>query len=166
MEGRRAHQRLQPTLRHLHSGGSRRLVHLLARYGGAIEVDLADRGHDLRALWQSRQWRFLLALIDGLPVYSRFAEAQADDDELAEQLARQPADAASVPSLRDWHPIRAELTHQSDQLSNLIALLAKRWGGTARFEPRPRPRTALDRAREKQRRASHEQLVKRLIPKA
>lgn len=137
----------------------------MSRYGGAIEADLRDI--DIADLWARRRWRRLLNLIDHLPVGSFYVEAQADDDEVARLLVNRPQEERVVPPrLSEWGPVREELVIVADRLGELIALfVSANGGGKVKLHPRPRPVTALDRARVDQRLAKHQALVERLIPK-
>lgn len=133
------------------------------RFGGAIEADLAERyGEDLSRLWRARRWRRLLVLIDGLPAWSRFGAAFADDDEYAEAaLSRDGERKPSPPSLAYWDPILDVLNDIRDRIADNLAAAT---GGKVRIPPRERPMTALDRAREGQARQRQLTLVKRLLP--
>jgi hypothetical protein len=144
-------------------GGSRRLVYLISRYGGAIEADLAAQGWDLAALWQQRRWRFLLNLIDRLPRVSHFVTATADDEELAEQLP-EPEEGSSAPPLTEWTPEVERLTLIADRLAEVVTAVGNTVAKKPRKAPRPlpRPMTARDRIRKRKRRERHHLILKRL----
>lgn len=145
----------------LRPGGSQRLVYLLERYGQAIEADLADRGWDLAELWRSRRWRFLLNIVDHLPGNSHTSAAMADDDELAERM---PAPEPGSPPLQSWSPEVERLTLIADRLGEVVTAVyntvAKK---PSKPPPRlPRPQTAVDRLRQRRRRAKHTLVLERL----
>jgi len=145
-----------------------RLAALIARYGRAIEQDLAAHGVDLLQLWQQRRWRHLLNLIDGLPRHSAFVEALCDDDDLAEHLAARdtPAvgDRARMP-LSQFSPELEMATNVFDRLGELIqAVTAAAGARPPKIAPYPRPRTAADRVRQRRAELRHRGLVARLLP--
>lgn len=68
--------------------GWRTLVEMINVYGGGIEYDLWDRGHDLADYFRGhRPWDHLLRMLARLPMGSHYRAAIADDDVLAEQIA-------------------------------------------------------------------------------
>lgn len=104
-------------------------------------------------------------LVEQLPRHSRFAQALADDDELAARVVDRP-DQPTVPTVRvtEWTPEREELAVVSDRIGELIAVtIATRGGRPPKIPPRPRPRTALQRAAARRRRIAHEQLAARVL---
>lgn len=115
-------------------------------------------------LWRNRQWRFLLNLIDHLPVNSYFVEAQLNDEDLAARLAGQPEGKARGPRVAEWSPLQAAIARLTDRMTELLVATVKMHGGNARLEFEPRPTTAVDRAREAARKRKHDALVKRLLP--
>lgn len=135
------------------------------RYGEAIEADLADRGLDLLDFFRgARSWRQLLVILDHLPRASRFRQAAADDDEWAEgALAEeQVGRVAEPPTL----PL-SEFTREVELLSVVAELLQSvnanirvlaHDKNPPRVQPMPRPRTALDRARDRRRAARFAEL--------
>jgi hypothetical protein len=144
----------------------RRLAGLITRYGQAIERDLAVRGVDLHQLWQQRRWRRLLNLIDALPRNSFFVEALADDDDLAEQLLRQPASGGRAAAPMSQFSLELEMaTNTYDRLGELIqAVTAAAGAKPPKIVAYPRPRTATDRVRARHARTKHRSLVARLLP--
>lgn len=143
-------------------GGSRRLVYLISRYGGAIEADLAALGWDLAALWRYRRWRFLLNLIEHLPRTSHFVAAMADDEELAEQLPEPQGE--SHPPLTEYSPVVERLDLVVDRLGEVVTAVVNTVAKKPRKPPRAqrRPQTARERLKLKRRKAKHALLLKRL----
>lgn len=89
--------------------------------------------------------REVLGYIDHLPPYSAFADAMAQDDELAEMYASVES-GPTKPRITEWTPERAELAKVNDKLAELIAVVIQAAGGKgSRPQPEPRPETALDR---------------------
>jgi len=111
-------------------------------------------------LWKTRRWRFLLDLIDQLPRHSRYSEAQADDEELADAIIRSSRELPAYKvRLAEFDAVREELMVVSDRLGTLISMKSGK-----PLPPRPRPVTAIERARERQRRNQHEELVAQVLP--
>jgi hypothetical protein len=125
-------------------------------------------GVDLLDLWRGEITpRKLLAYIDRLPSHSAFAEASAQDDEIAEMYAG-AEDDGSVPSPRiiEWTPERAELVKVNDNLRSLTSLVLSALGGKSDPpKPEPRPETALDRMKERLETEAYTELLD-LIDKA
>lgn len=114
-------------------------------------------------LWRNRQWRFLLNLIDHLPVNSYFVEAQLNDEDLAARLAGQPESKPGGPRISEWSPEQAALARLTDRITELLVATVRINGGQAQLAFEPRPRTALDRAREQALERRHRALVDRLL---
>lgn len=144
-------------------GGSRRLVYLISRYGGAIEADLADRQLDLAELWRKRRWRRLLNLIDHLPRHSHYIAAMANDEELAESLP-EPTQGSGAPPLTEFTPEVERLTLIADRLAEVVTAVGNTVAKKPRRPPRqlPRPVTAHDRIKRRRRRERHQLILKRL----
>ncbi|WP_431881817.1 hypothetical protein [Micromonospora chalcea] len=138
------------------------------RYGEAICADLADRGFDLEQLWDERRFEFILAVVDHLPRNSAYMQALTDDEDWARAiLARPDPDEPAPPSVRlaDWSPELEMLTNLYDRLGELVRVVAMTGGGKpARPKPAPRPRTAIDRIRARQRKAKHARVVRAMLP--
>lgn len=146
-------------------GGSRRLVALIERFGEAIEVDIAHYypGERLTDLWRRRRFRYLLNLIDHLPRQSYFVETLLNDDEFAEQMALMP-DVAPRERVSEWSPERVTLADIADKMTALLITVRTALGGDPeRFEPVPRPRTAVERYRDAAARQAHRERVRLLI---
>ncbi|MFG3710882.1 hypothetical protein [Micromonospora sp. NPDC047730] len=88
------------------------------------------------------------------------------DPEWAKQvMAHSPADAPPRARMSDWSPEVERLTDLCDLLSEAIRAMASLKGvkpGPARRMPRPR--TALDRERNRRRWRQHNSLTARLLP--
>lgn len=137
-----------------------RLIYLLERYGDAIERDFFDRSGDLTELWVARRWRLLLNVVDGLPANSHYVAALADDDELAEN-SPEPT-SPSAPRLTEFSPDAAAII---DRLGDVIsAVIAAAGGSPPKIAPYPRPVTAAERARKRNRWLAHDDLVARVLP--
>lgn len=88
----------------------------------------------------------MLAYIDGLPSYSAFIEASAQDDEVAEMYAEQEESGEYHPRLTEWTPERAELVAVKEAIQQLTAIVLNVAGSKADPPPlSPRPLTARDR---------------------
>lgn len=117
---------------------------------------------DLATEWRSRRWRKLLNLIDGLPGDSALAEAQADDDDLAEQLVDQDRPASSF-RVSEFGTTNALLAGIFDRLGEVIAATVSAGGGKPpKVDPLPRPVTALDRAAQRLADASYDYLMEQI----
>lgn len=121
---------------------------------------------DLATEWRSRRWRRLLNIIDRLPRDSAYVEALSDDEQLAEQMIRQP-DPPKAPRRRmaDWSPTVELLTAILDRLGEVTMTIAALGGAKPRKFPRaPHPVTAFERIRNRKREAKHRSVVARLLP--
>lgn len=97
-----------------------------------------------------------------MPAHSHYIEAYADDDEVAELLARDKREEVAIPPpLSQWNPLVAELATLNDRIATLIRLQAS---GDVQIPPRQRPVTEIDRARERRKWTDHQRLVGRLLP--
>ena len=162
---------------------AQRLAYLVDNYRAAISHDLSVYTHyDLGDLWRSRRWTLLLDIIDRLPAHSWYAAAVANDEDhakmMAESLVQRKAESggketeASGPSLTTWTPEVAALTSVLDAVNRVQhAVYAAQHGKKAGEPPKaaPRPVTALERAMKaaeyNRRKAAHESLVARVLPK-
>jgi hypothetical protein len=148
-----------------------RLAAMLAKrdYRDAAEQDLWEvHKLDLSTEWQSRRWRRLLNLLDGLRRTSHVSEALAMDEDLAEMYLEQERRRRSKPaSTRRYSEFTIEaelLSHAVDRLGELIvAHAAGRGGRRRRVEPMPRPETALHRVRQRRARNHHKYTVARVF---
>lgn len=126
-------------------------------------------GLDLLELWQQRQWRRLLSLLEQMPLHCRWRTAQLNDPEYAEAVADvlgedDDDEDAAGPSWSDWNPLVDQMATVADLLRALLSQNAgsktpPRWG--------QRPQTALHKARETARqraaRADHNFLIGALL---
>jgi hypothetical protein len=150
-----------------------RLAGMLAKreYRDAAEQDLWEVHRlDLNTEWQSRRWRRLLNLLDGLRRTSHVAEAFAEDEELAEMYLEQERRRKQQPrSSRRYSEFTVEaelLSYAVDRLGELIAAHAVGRGARRRprpVEPMPRPETALHRVRQRRARSHHKYTVARVF---
>lgn len=122
---------------------------------------------DLATEWRSRRWRRLLNIIDHLPRHSAYVEAMANDEQLAEHLARQPEpkqDNQSRRRMSDWSPDVELLTSILNRLGELVQAVAVLGGAKPRkVPPAPHPVTAMDRARNRRRFEKHRSLAARVL---
>lgn len=128
------------------------LIRLVDRYGEHIECDLLEvYGVDLREFFAgSRPWRQLAALVRGLPPRSRLNLAQADDDELAEQVLAFYGDKVPTAGvqLAEYGPVEQRLDRLTSSTEALLNLVSQALKAKVRLPPPPKtPRTALVRAR-------------------
>jgi hypothetical protein len=167
VEDRAARRRLDGPLRADEPGGSQRLAGLLERYGGAIEADLAFRGVDLAQLWRQRRWRFLLNLIEHLPRTSAFAEAVAEDDELADETVKHlnPDSRRTMP-VSEYGPAVELLAAIYDRLGQQITATVAAAGAKRPPKPKPFPRpvTAIERARRRRSQSGFNDIVAAFAP--
>jgi hypothetical protein len=140
---------------------ARRIVALLDRYYGPLASDLHDvYGLDAGAVFRGDCLPDeLAARIEGLARHSRFAEAMAQDDDLA-RTPRATGDS-SAPSVRhtEWTPETERLTKIIERLGELIVTISAIAGGKANVPPEPRPISATDRL---QAQAEHDEYLELL----
>lgn len=108
----------------------------------------------------------LLDYIDHLPSDSPFHAAVADDEEYAAMLLdTDDGGAVEPPPLTEYGPQVRALATLVDRVSYLIGVQVARAGkNPPRFDPYPRPVTAVERVRRRRAMDRHEQLVARLLP--
>lgn len=112
--------------------------------------------------------REAMVLVDHLPVDSAFAEASAQDDELAELLAAERDDEdedapARAPRITEFGPTNQLLTAVYDRLGEVIAAIVASAGGKPPpVRPSPRPETAADRLAKKVAEASQDYLLEQI----
>jgi len=119
-------------------------------------------------MWRERRWRDLLTLIDWLPRASAYMEAMSEDDELARQILDQKDDgkkrAPRGPRISEWSTEVEKMTDIVDRLGELMqATVAANGGKPPKIKPQPRPRTAIDRMRDKRRMEHHRKVVSRVL---
>jgi hypothetical protein len=144
--------------------------------GEEIEVDFAVKYPGVpspRVLWQTRQWRLLLLLIDRLPANSFTTDALLNDEEYTEMVIeglddedkkKKPKKADPGPPMSTWSPELEGIAGVNDRLSVLIELQKKKPKKPERYA---RPKPLLDRKRNerkmKNRWDEHAKLVARVI---
>lgn len=102
------------------------------------------------------RWEALLELIDQLPSASRLNEAIAQDDEAADELVKFSDQDDAERSA--WSPRVAEFNLSNMLMVSLIneikllsqTVIASGGGKPKKVQPFPTPKTAIDRARERQ----------------
>lgn len=113
--------------------------------------------------------RTFLDYVEHLPRTSAYHTAIAEDEELALQMLGQNGDspAASVPRLAEFGPDVQALAAVYDLLASLIGVTIAMQTGKKpkKIKPYPRPESALDRVRRRERYAAHRSLVSRLLPR-
>lgn len=161
---------------------ARRLAYLVDHYRPAIAHDLSLRNLDLGELWRARRWTLLLDIIDRLPSHSWYAASVSMDEEhakmLAEAIAQRDANSEEKPEskgppLTSWTPEMAMLTNVYDAVRGVqhavVAVQSERGKMPEPPKPAPRPVTPLERALKRaeyeRRKAKHESLVARVLPK-
>ncbi|MER7331661.1 MULTISPECIES: hypothetical protein [unclassified Micromonospora] len=167
MEDGSGNEGVLEALRVARPGGTRRLAHLISRYGRAIERDLQRIYHlDLGTEWRARRWRKLLNLIDGLPRDSAFVEALTSDEQWARSvLDNPPPENQPARRMSEWSPQLEMLTNLYDAVrENTRAVIASAGGKPGKVLPAPRPVTALERARRARRWEKHRSVVARVLP--
>lgn len=122
---------------------------------------------DLAVEWRARRWQKLLDLVDMLPRDTLFSEALANDDELADAYVVDERDRpAATRRVSEFGPVVELLSVIADRQAETInAVIAAAGAKPGKVSPMPRPVTAVDRAKRRQQRATHEALVARVLPK-
>lgn len=156
-----------------------RLTWILGTFREEVEVDLLQRvGVRLRDLWQQREWRLLLNLIDHLPRATWTWSRMANHPEYAERVAaviakkRIEAEDDPSPSLLDWTPEAGLLAGVIDAINalrhTLMQVNTERGKQTPKIPPYPRPRTLVDSMVDTKERAlrwaAHDRLANRVLP--
>lgn len=119
-------------------------------------------------MFRDRKWRDLLLLIDWLPRNSAFMEAMSDDEEIAGQYLDQNKErdkkGSARPRMSEWSAEVERLTDLVDRMGEVVqAVIAVNGGKAPKLRPQPRPKTALDRVREKRRYEHHKKVVSRVL---
>jgi hypothetical protein len=118
-------------------------------------------------MWQQRQWRELLLLIDWLPRNSAYMEALSEDEEVAEDFLSQAENKKAKgarPRISEWSPELERLTDTVDRLGEVMqAVVASNGGKPPRIRPQLRPKTAIDKVRERKRHEHHKKVVSRVL---
>lgn len=129
---------------------SDQLVSMIERYGDAIATDLHDvYGLDMLDVFRGTITPDeLLTRIRGLARHSRWAEAMAQDDELAALPSDSETSPRGVP-YTEWTPEVEHIAIAVDRLGAVIETIASIVGGTVRIPPLPRPIGAAERLAER-----------------
>jgi hypothetical protein len=118
-------------------------------------------------MFRERRWADLLTLIDWLPRNCAYVEALSNDDEVAEQVLRQPENRnarGAAPRISEWSPELERLTDLVDRMGEvMVAIVASQGGKAPKIRPAMRPRTAIDRMRERKRYEQHRKTVARVL---
>jgi hypothetical protein len=104
----------------------------------------------------------LLNLIEGLPSDSAYAEASAQDDELAEMMAARGDAPTTGPRVTEFGPTNQLLTEILDRLGEVVAATVAASGGSVKIRPSPRPETAADRYARRMQDAAYEYLLEQV----
>lgn len=130
----------------------------------------------MAAWWRERRYVALLDLIEDLykKPTSRMSAALVNDPEAAAELAAQPEPSRTwTPPVTDWDLHATLQAEMLDRLGELIgAVLAtipvEKGKSRPKFKakPFPRPRTAVDRARELATREVQLDIIRRFAPHA
>ncbi|WP_054953094.1 hypothetical protein [Flaviflexus massiliensis] len=122
----------------------------------------------MAALIHARRFRHTLDLIDQLPKTSRLKVAIVNDDELFEDipLPEEGELEDTGPDLAEWDMTVEMLASVYDALNTLIAVTIQVNSEKKRPFPKPlpRPQTAIDRARERRRKAAQEEILSIFAP--
>lgn len=145
-----------------------RLAWLLDRYGDHIAADLRPSGIDVHDLWRGRLTpRELLNLVDHLPRTSHYQDALAQDDEIQDGTVTPPSGQPTGPPLTEFSPEVEILTAAVDRLGEVANAVIAAAGGKPRpVRPWPRPVTAADRSRARERAEVQRDLEQQLFPSA
>jgi len=119
-------------------------------------------------LWQSRQWRKLLNLVDHLPQNTHYYQALMNDEQYAKQVAKLKEDGKvdekAPPRWETWSNEREGLARVEDSVRQLGQTLAGAFGGKpGEFKPAPRPETAIGKAQRNLKAQNHKKLASRFI---
>ncbi|NNG20494.1 hypothetical protein HJ590_13145 [Naumannella sp. ID2617S] len=110
-------------------------------------------------LIRSRSWRKLRNLVERMPTASHYRQATADDEEAAERwLEAHPQETA--PARPAWSETSYEaqlLTALGERIDQLILVTAG--DNASSLKPWPRPETAIERIKRRQRMQRHDSLV-------
>jgi hypothetical protein len=102
----------------------------------------------------------LLNLIEGLPSDSAYAEASAQDDELAEMMAARGDAPTTGPRVTEFGPTNQLLTAILDRLGEVVKAAAG--DGSVKIPLSPRPETAADRYARRMQDAAYEYLLEQV----
>lgn len=110
----------------------------------------------------------MLAYIDGLPTASRFKEALFDDPEVGRAILKAQEDGEDEeyhPALSSWSEEVSLLTDIKDGIQSAVhAIVASAGGKPKGFQAAPRPRTAIDVARDERSARIHDRILRLFAP--
>lgn len=118
-------------------------------------------------MFRDRRWTDLLTLIDWLPRNCAYIEALSEDEEVAEEFLSTKGNdrpRGAGPRISEWSPELERLTDLVDRMGEvMVAVIASQGGKPPKLRPHARPRTAIDRLREKRRYEHHKKVVARVL---
>jgi hypothetical protein len=107
----------------------------------------------------------ILDYLEHLPRTSAYHTAIAEDEDLAEQLAGMPDQKPGPPRLAEFSPEVQVLAEVRDLVATLINVQIARAGKKpSKVKPYPRPVSAVEQIRRRERYRKHTSLVAQLIP--
>jgi hypothetical protein len=109
----------------------------------------------------------ILDYLEHLPRTSAYHTAIAEDEVLAEQMADVPDEKPGPPRLAEFSPEVQVLAEVRDLLATLINVQVARAGKKpSKMKPYPRPVSAVEQIRRRQRYQRHRSLVSQLLPRS
>lgn len=122
-------------------------------------------------MWRRRKWRQLLSVLEFLPRTSAYAEAIANDEELAVEVLKIPQDDRKAKwgrEHRDYTPEVEMLSALFDRLGELIRVTAQSRGARVSKAGAlaPRPVNAIERVHARDARSKHDRLAARLLKRS
>ena len=107
----------------------------------------------------------ILDYLEHMPRTSAYHTAIAEDEDLAEQLAGMPDQKPGPPRLAEFSPEVQVLAEVRDLVATLINVQIARAGKKpSKVKPYPRPVSAVEQVRRRERYRKHTSLVAHLIP--
>lgn len=132
-------------------------------------------GVDLAEWWHSHRWDALFELIEHLPRASRYKQALLSDIEVGRAIVKAQEEAGKstekteddtyYPPLSAWSEEVELLSDIRDGIQSAVqAIIASAGGKPKRFEPAPRPRTAIDTAKEERATRIRDRILSHFAP--
>lgn len=110
-----------------------------------------------------RKWTEFYRLISRLPRHGHFYASLLDNERDAAELVKRGE--STTFGMRDWTYERELLTLLIEEIRSLHSTLVSAHGGKGfKVNPLPRPVTAVDRLRRRERWARHDDLVRKVLP--
>ncbi|HEX5525170.1 MAG TPA: hypothetical protein VFX53_17125 [Pedococcus sp.] len=140
---------------------------MIERHGEALEYDLHHELHiDIHDFFRgTRSWVEFYRLIYRLPAYGHFKAGLLDNEDDAAELLKR-GEAATF-GMHGWTYERELLSSLVEAVramhSTLVAVNSKGHKGFT-VKPLPRPVTAMDRLKKRQRWHRHDELVAKVLP--